>query len=184
VLAAVPDLVVPLVSSRFGVAAHAELGLAAEAEYFNAGVLLIDLNRWREERVGKAALRYLRRYRGRVAFLDQEALNAVLVGKWTPLDARWNWNPLFNRLGSRELYYDDFCVLHFSGNLKPWIYRGESEFDRTYYEWVDRTAWRGWRPARSWRSLFVRAYAASRLRKFLYPLEQVHLRLVRRMTRR
>ncbi len=56
--------------------------------YFNAGVLLINLEGWREQRIGKIALDYVREFRPR--YFDQDALNAVLVSKWRPLDLAWN----------------------------------------------------------------------------------------------
>src|SRR5207244_934035 len=48
---AVQDSIAPYVSSRFGVARYRELGLAPEAKYFNAGVLVLNLDRWRRDRV-------------------------------------------------------------------------------------------------------------------------------------
>ncbi len=181
---AAQDAVVPEVSSRFGLAAYRELGLPPQAKYFNAGVMLIDLARWRLTEVSARAAEYLRRYSRRVFFWDQEALNAVLAGHWGALDPRWNWNPLVVRLTSQRAIAPDAWIIHFSGNLKPWTYRGATPQHALYYEWLDQTAWRGWRPPRSWRGRAIAAYEASPLRARLYPLEQIHLRLVRWMTRR
>jgi lipopolysaccharide biosynthesis glycosyltransferase len=58
--------------------------------YFNAGVLLIDLDRWREERVSQKALEYLTKH-PRSPFSDQDALNVVCDGRWKELDPRWNF---------------------------------------------------------------------------------------------
>ncbi len=57
-VAAVQDVRVPLVSSRFGVAFYRELGLHRSAKYFNAGVMLMNLDRWRSDRVADRALEY------------------------------------------------------------------------------------------------------------------------------
>ena len=185
---AAQDILVPHVSSRFGIAAHRELGLKPEAKYFNAGVMLIDLARWRRHEVTARAFDYLRRYRERVVFLDQEALNAVLADQWEALDPRWNWNPLIDRVPThkkaRDKIIGDPWIIHFTGNLKPWTYLGSSRHQMLYYQWLDQTAWRGWRPKWSWRAWFFAAYESSRLRAWLYPLEQLHLRLVKWMTRR
>ena len=185
---AAQDILVPYVSSRFGIAAYRELGLTRQARYFNAGVMLIDVARWRRDEVAAHAFDYLRRYHDRVFFWDQEALNAVLAGQWEVLDPRWNWNPLIDRLSARKRALDktmcDPWIIHFIGNLKPWTYFGSSRDQVLYYQWLDQTAWQGWRPERSWRARFSAAYESSRLRALLYPVEQLHLRLVRLMTRR
>ena len=88
-LLAVRDSVVPLVSSRYGIHRWRELGLRRGAQYFNAGVMLLDVDRWREDDVGALAGDYLRQAPD-VMFWDQEGLNAVLTGRWGELDPRWN----------------------------------------------------------------------------------------------
>jgi lipopolysaccharide biosynthesis glycosyltransferase len=185
---AAQDILVPYVSSRFGIAAHRELGLMRQARYFNAGVMLIDVARWRRDEVAARAFDYLRRYHDRVFFWDQEALNVVVADQWEALDPRWNWNPLIDRLSAHRRALDettsDPWIIHFVGNLKPWTYFGSSRHQVLYYLWLDQTAWRGWRPKQSWRARFLAAYESSRLRARLYPVEQLHLRLVRLMTRR
>ena len=185
---AAQDILVPYVSSRFGIAAHRELGLNRQARYFNVGVMLIDVARWRRDEVTARAFDYLRRYHERVFFLDQEALNVVLADQWEVLDPRWNWNPVIDRVSTykraRDEMIGDPWIIHFVGNLKPWTYLGSSRHQMLYYQWLDQTAWRGWRPERSWRGWFFAAYESSRLRAWLYPLEQLHLRLVRWITRR
>jgi lipopolysaccharide biosynthesis glycosyltransferase len=178
---AAQDAVVPYVSSRFGVAAHRELGLPAEQKYFNAGVLLIDLDRWRGAQVMNRAFDYLRRFGRRVFFWDQEALNAVLAGEWGELDQRWNWNATVDSLTNSQV---DPFIVHFTGNLKPWLYCGSNRYQKRYEEVVDLTRWRGRRPRPSWRTYLLGKYESSRLRRRIYPLEQYYLRLVRLATRR
>ena len=51
---ATKDAVVPLVSSPSGVAGWKELGIPADASYFNAGVMSIDLTLWRRDRCGRS----------------------------------------------------------------------------------------------------------------------------------
>ena len=59
---ATKDLFVHTVGARFGVACHQELGINPDAEYFNAGIMLIDVERWRSENIAARALAYLRQY--------------------------------------------------------------------------------------------------------------------------
>jgi lipopolysaccharide biosynthesis glycosyltransferase len=190
---AVPDQRVPFVSSRFGVAAYRELGLAPEAKYFNAGVLLIDVARWRKDDVAGRAIHYLKTYRDKVFFWDQEALNAVLAGRWGELDSGWNRHPTIDYLLGRDTapkelrtadeVSHDVRIAHFSGNLKPWNCPGSSPYYTLYFQYLDQTAWTGWRPARTCTGTMLQAYEASRLRRLVYPAEQWATHLVRTFTR-
>ena len=186
---AVPDPFVASLSARLGVAGCDDLGLEAGARYFNAGVMLIDTARWRRDDVAGHALAYLRRYRDRVFFWDQEALNAVLAGRWRELDQRWNWSVSMDRLsGDRGAPGDgaphQAWILHFSGTLKPWTYPSRSPYHSLYYRCLDLTAWSGWRPPATWRGRALGLYESSSFRRVVYPLERRYLQLLGRVTRR
>jgi lipopolysaccharide biosynthesis glycosyltransferase len=187
---AVQDMVVPFVASRYGVSAYEELGLDAGAPHFNAGVMVIDLDRWRAERVSERAMEYLARYRQRVCFWDQEGLNAVLVGRWKPLDARWNviasvagrsfYRPRHLNSPTYRLTVHDPWIVHYAGTWKPWIL-GPGESRSRYFHYLDMTAWAGWRPSRTVRTRLMAAYEAT-FRDSLYPLERWWIAAQRRMT--
>lgn len=132
VLAAVQDLAVPCVSSPMGLKRYRDLGLAPHAPYFNAGVYVADMAAWREANTGTTAVRYIERYRDDINLLDQDALNAVIKGRWKPLDYRWN---LVSGPAGRSFCPTDGLdtvqlkravanpgIVHFAGLLKPWIY--------------------------------------------------------------
>lgn len=135
-----------------------ELGLRAEAAYFNAGVLLVDLAGWRNADVSGKSLACLERHRQHVDFWDQYALNVVLAGRWGRLDARWNqgsqvygyptWEQSpFDRATFEQLRGDPFIV-HFTTRIKPWRPFCRHPFRAEFFQYVDRTAWAGWRPPR------------------------------------
>jgi lipopolysaccharide biosynthesis glycosyltransferase len=179
---AAPDPFVQSVSSRLGVAAWAELGLPRGAAYFNAGVMLVDMARWRRDDVSEKAYRYLRRFRDRVFFHDQEALNAVLANEWGPLDDRWNRSVSAEGLGCAD--GASAAILHYSGTLKPWQYRWESRHHAIYYKYLDLTEWGGFRPPRSSWGTLLGLYQSSALRKVVQPLEQRWFRNSLERTRR
>jgi len=191
---AAQDAIVPHAGSHFGIAGYRELGIGGNAGYFNAGVMVLNVALWRQDDIGGRALAYLKRYRNRVSFWDQEALNAVLVGKWRELDMRWNWNVILDRPGcARRLGYDergtsrpegDPWILHFTGSLKPWACRSRSARHTLYFQYVDRTLFAGWRPGRNWRSAALGLYESSPVRNVLYPAEQWITRLMRATTHR
>jgi len=184
VAAAVVDPRVPRLGSRFGVSGWRALGLNPDAPYFNAGVMAIDVARWREEEVGGHCLRYLERFAERVTFWDQEALNAVLCdGLWQPLPERWNVHPSLPAIPGMPAPLDP-AVIHFSGSLKPWIHRGTDDWSHRFDAVVDRTPWAGSRPSHNLATKLARRWQHSRLRTWLYPLESWGTMVQRRLTTR
>jgi lipopolysaccharide biosynthesis glycosyltransferase len=186
---AVQDSLVPFVSSRFGVGGYDELRMERETPYFNAGMMVIDVDAWRADGISRLALEYLKKYHNRVCFWDQEALNAVLAGKWNPLEPRWNWSATLDRLAGssanhRHSMSTQDRLVHFSGSIKPWLINDGGSLDAAYFEMLDQTAWAGWRPARTTRTRLLGWYGSSRVRRLFYPAEQWGVQLIRRFTKR
>jgi lipopolysaccharide biosynthesis glycosyltransferase len=133
-----------------------ELGLNPKWPYFNAGVLLLNVERWRQENISRKLLDCLRENKNSVLWWDQYALNIVLANRWFPLDCRWNqssfiytfpaWrdSPL-DRQTFRRLKHDPY-IIHFNSIVKPWHAECRHPHQRAWFRYLDRTEWRGWRP--------------------------------------
>jgi len=181
---AVQDSIVPLVSSDMGVARYRELGLRADAKYFNCGVLLINVARWREQQVSERALDYLKTYARDVAFLEQEGINAVLSNGCGPLDPQWNWSVSVGGSIRQRSVDERVKIAHFSGNLKPWKHDGGNPYYALYYEYIDRTVFAGFRPRRRWHTAALRSYEQAAFRRMLLPSEQWGIKMWRMFTGR
>jgi lipopolysaccharide biosynthesis glycosyltransferase len=136
VLAAVPDFyyhtkfVLAGLDPRLNRARYA--GLPRVEEYFNAGVLLIDLDRWREEGISEKALDYFTD-RSTSPNMDQDALNYILANRWKKLDLRWNVQDHIHRSVERA------GIVHFVTRLKPWRAATRSYNARLYDSFRSRT---------------------------------------------
>lgn len=140
------------------IANYRELGLPADGRYFNGGMLVIDLDQWRQHRYAGQMLDCLRRHRQHVLWWDQYALNVVLAGNWRALDRRWNQGAhIYNFPNWQESPFDrdEFdrlrkspWIVHFCSPAKPWHYFCRHPYAREFCRCLDRTAWHGWRPAR------------------------------------
>jgi lipopolysaccharide biosynthesis glycosyltransferase len=133
-LYAVRDVCTPLHGSPHGLCGRVH-GLDPGAPYFNSGLLLFgDLARWQHHAWADLALRLIGTEPA-LEYPDQDALNIVLRGRWTPLDPRWNVVPVaemlrlwrIRRLGPhcpsvRDLtaLNDEAYALHFVTEEKPW----------------------------------------------------------------
>ena len=180
-LAAVQDAIVPLLSSRCGVQNHRQLGLDPRSRYFNAGVMLVDVDQWRRDNVAGRAMDYLKHYHESVTFWDQEGLNVALAGNWLMLEERWNYNA---SVPARKTTEELPSILHFAGGLKPWRYRTRDQLRSLYYVYLDKTSFAGWRPEASMAGDAVSFYEASGLRMLMYPVENLGMRVVRGLSRR
>lgn len=87
--------------------------------YFNAGVLLIDLERWRKERVSEKALNYMNRH-CRTLYMDQDALNVACDGRWKALNPRWNFHDHFEKSIANINREQRPGIVHFVTSMKPW----------------------------------------------------------------
>lgn len=147
-LGAVRSRVAPFAASPGGIAAWLEAGIPSTAPYFNSGVLVMDLERWRSRQVTDRLTDYLHTYGARVYLADQEALNAAVVGDWTQLDRSWNYvtHVAESFLQQPELEPSNPSVVHFAGRLKPWIYGRAPLFAEDWYEVLTMTPWAGFVP--------------------------------------
>jgi lipopolysaccharide biosynthesis glycosyltransferase len=135
---------------------YRELGLSGKAAYFNAGIMLVNVERWRKERVAGRGLEILRENLTHARFWDQYALNVLFSGQWKMLDPRWNQNSHVFQLPSWELSHHteaeleqirrDPWIVHFNYLPKPWDLKCEHPFRDLFFKHLDGTSWRGWRP--------------------------------------
>jgi lipopolysaccharide biosynthesis glycosyltransferase len=92
------------------------VGLADWKTYFNGGVLVMDLNRFRNTGLVDAAEEFLVQTNYKTPFVDQEALNHVIDGAFVRLDSRWN---VLAALGHSNPW-----IIHYAGPNKPWSCEG------------------------------------------------------------
>lgn len=128
------------------------IGLPPGLDYFNAGVLLLDLARMREERTSETLRAYAIDNAGRLEWRDQDALNLVLGERRLPLHPRWNvmssillfpWaSDVFGERAVRDAR-DNPAIRHFEGPAlnKPWHYLCEHEMRELYLGLRRRTPW-------------------------------------------
>lgn len=119
------------VSSPLALNTYADLGIPGERKYFNAGVLKINLKKWREEKIPQKILAYLEEYRDKVLWHDQDGLNAVLWKDWSELPYEWNvMTALFHEKDYRKIDMDEKTakdlmaspkIIHYTNSReKPW----------------------------------------------------------------
>jgi lipopolysaccharide biosynthesis glycosyltransferase len=134
---------------------YRELGLSGALPYFNAGIMLVNVERWRREQVAERSVECLRANAARVRFWDQYALNVLFTGQWKQLDARWNQSSdVFHLPSWQRSHYSmaefwqvrrDPWIVHFNNLPKPWDANCVHPFRDLFFQHLERTPW-----ARSW----------------------------------
>lgn len=99
-------------------AADASPDIPKVEKYFNAGVLLIDLDRWRAQGIGAKALQYLAEH-PRTPYSDQDALNVALDGNWAAVSGDWNFQGHISTRISK--LPQPPAIVHFITGAKPWM---------------------------------------------------------------
>ncbi|MEM7782259.1 MAG: glycosyltransferase family 8 protein [Planctomycetota bacterium] len=163
-----------------------ELGLDGSAHYFNSGVMVLNIARWREESIEQKLLACLRDNPDYVWCWDQYALNVVFHGQWKQLPAHWNQGAhVFEYPTAAQCpiskdeflaMRDDPSVIHFTTEFKPWKYEPFHPSQSLFFEQLDLTAWNGWRPEKppfSWKRWWD-LKAVKLIRNFLIMYRRVH----------
>jgi lipopolysaccharide biosynthesis glycosyltransferase len=103
----------------------AKWSLSRPGQYFNAGMMLIDLDRLRSKPFLQQAIAILEDPTKPCEYADQDALNIALWNQWLPVDPGWNFQ--------RKFLYDHCAawkalnpmrrepvIIHYTERYKPW----------------------------------------------------------------
>lgn len=118
--------------------------------YYNSGVILMDLNKCRKEKVTAKMLKFVNnnfKYfiydkKGHKSFLypDQDLINIVMKDNIKTLSKKWNAQYIY---GCCIWKFDDSGIIHYIGPQKPWgFYNFSDEFIKAYFKYWDEASLR------------------------------------------
>jgi lipopolysaccharide biosynthesis glycosyltransferase len=110
-----------------------DLGLQG-AVYFNAGMLLIDIKRWRELNISEQCFALLEEGHD-WPFNDQDVLNIVLEKQCLFLEPKWNW-----QLNVKRLATVTPTIIHYNGAEKPWHHSSILPYTARYLSMKSRSS--------------------------------------------
>ena len=104
-------------------------------DYFNSGVLVMNLAKMREEGIKDQFIKLLCKYNFKTVAPDQDYLNFLCRGKIHYLDRGWNKHAIAeNEIDRSELY-----LMHYNMFNKPWKYDGVQNED-LFWEFAKSTS--------------------------------------------
>ncbi|MFA9413905.1 MULTISPECIES: glycosyltransferase family 8 protein [unclassified Streptococcus] len=151
--------------------------------YCNAGVLLIDLKKWRDENIGKQVLSFYEKHKGRLFANDQDALNGALREQVYVLSIRYNffniyWSYPYHVLKkltkpidfmSEQNYHlalNNPVIIHFLGEERPWRRGNHHKFSNQYHRYLSKTPWKDTEMETGWEFYFKCFYLFNNVTRF------------------
>ncbi|MDX2188504.1 MAG: glycosyltransferase family 8 protein [Bacteroidota bacterium] len=121
------------------------LGINNNTLCFNAGVLLINLTKWRQIPIFNIAKRIIEEKNTNLTSWDQDVLNIIFQENWLEIPVAYNY---------REYYYNYFTaehkqkpiIIHYVAKLKPWHFMSKHKYKNLYYKYLKKTPWKKFIP--------------------------------------
>ena len=170
------DCILGAVQDSIGDRTKNAVGLLPEEPYFNAGILLIDLAKWRNLDIGTKCVHFIAEKNGSVVHHDQGVLNGVLKNQWFRLplcDNLMTIHFIFNRrrvmnyFGEHSEFYSENeimdakeypVIIHYTPSFtsRPWCKDCKHPWRALYWENLNQTPWKGAKPEKSKDKWYVR----------------------------
>ena len=83
-------------------------------KYFNAGVLLFDIQDWIKNGVAERLFKTEKEYRDKLFWADQDILNIVFNNQYKELSEKYNF------MTGEQTLESEIIIRHFNTDLKPW----------------------------------------------------------------
>lgn len=114
-------------------------------KYCNAGVMLINLKKWRENNISNKLFEWTFNNLDKIQYQDQDVINVVMQDGIKYLPREWN-----NQVGMEQHFYDygynesakNAKIIHFIGGTKPWHISCVSAGWWLYFKYLFFTEWR------------------------------------------
>ncbi len=138
--------------------------------YYNAGIMLIDLDNWRRHNTGKEILDYYRNSGGFLFANDQDAINGSQKGKIITLSCTYNYHNTYDIYNYGIFKYCDYkvpskqemkqikenpCIIHYLGEERPWRMGNTHRFRDDYFYYLNQTPWKGMNIETGWEKYFL-----------------------------
>ncbi len=110
------------------------LGLTLEKPYFNAGVMLLNLEYLRNKTTMTYILDFCRKNASRLRFEDQDVLNLIYHDSALVLNDQ-HYNCMVNAPHdfSSTMIAKEAAIIHYAGRQKPWLIQWQNEFSHFWW---------------------------------------------------
>ena len=149
----IDDVMVAAVEERypFDTDSPDRLCYPREYSYFNSGVMMVNLKKWRETNFSHRCLELIQNHPERIHLHDQDVLNALVYNQKIFISIRWNLMDFFvyKRPHIQDRRIDDWkeaiqhpAIIHFTGKRKPWRHFCDSPYRDFYINFAKSRGWK------------------------------------------
>jgi lipopolysaccharide biosynthesis glycosyltransferase len=132
---------------------HDALRMDKSSAYFNSGMMLINLRKWKETGLQKQVIDFIEKNPDKIWFPDQCGLNSVINGRWKKVPLKFNqqssifsddFDKKFNCFSKSELdeARKNPVIIHYTGGSKPWHFRNSHPYKQLYWKYLKMTPYR------------------------------------------
>ncbi len=107
----------------------------SEKQYFNSGVLIMNLAKFRKNNIEDDFYKWVNSYEFGAVAPDQDYLNVTCKNSVKYLDAGWNKMPMCDRLEDDKLH-----LIHYNMFMKPWKYE-DVMFEEYFWKYAKQTSY-------------------------------------------
>jgi lipopolysaccharide biosynthesis glycosyltransferase len=130
-----------------------ELEMSQESKYFNSGVLLMNLDLWRKDKIRDRVIEFIRKKKEIILFPDQDGMNAVINGRWKNIHPKYNMQSAFYEYNEQELAdiyglkelkeaKSNPVIVHYTGSIKPWHFYSNHILRNRYWYYRRKTPYK------------------------------------------
>lgn len=121
--------------------------------YFNSGMLIINLDYWRREKVKEQFLNFASENADKLVYPDQDILNVVFRKRKLVLPLKYNFQDGFVRVFPctflswkyeeeiKEAAGDPY-IIHYTTKNKPWIQSCNNPYKKEFFKYRELTEWK------------------------------------------
>ena len=128
--------------------------LEIDTPYFNSGVLLMNLDYWRQNEISTKLVNFIHDNSDSCIFPDQDALNYLLSGEVVYLPLTYNFQELFylhtdNLKGDKNLWdeiektKESPVIIHYTNSVKPWYMECTHPLQNAFEKYRAYSPWEG-----------------------------------------
>jgi lipopolysaccharide biosynthesis glycosyltransferase len=141
--------------------------------------MLINNIKWKEDKITEKVIEFVTDNSDVIEFVDQCGLNAVIDGKWTAMDLKFNQQAViflpdfglkYNCFGIQELVEAkrNPVIVHYTGSSKPWQFPNKHPLKHLYWQYLSMTPFKRYFPDELTMVNVIKSIIPHQLKSFIH----------------